>query len=437
MSIPSFDPETLAAEAYLYLYPLVLMEVTRQQSINAAPGRVFGRGPANTLVHTRTFPQADFRDIVRPDFDTLSSVAWLDLSAGAIGLHVPDTAGRYYLLPLIDMWSEVFASPGTRTTGTAAADFLVTPPGWTGDVPAGHVRIPAPTPCVWVVGRFQANGVDDFPVVHALQDRLALTLPDAYEPFPLDPTVDSTTPPLRTVAAFSAVEFFRRAASVLSTVPADATDLSLLPRLAHLGISPGASFAAGQLPAEFVLAIQAGVDTARRTLTAALPRIGRQVNGWMVSVDGIGDHGNDYLRRAAVAMIGLGANPPEDAVYPILLTDADGREPSGENRYRLHFEASELPPVHAFWSLAMYDGDGFPRGNELDRFALGDRDPLRFNADGSLDLFLQQHRPGDDHLANWLPAPPGALSVTLRLYGPGREVLDGTWQPPAVIRQPG
>ena len=436
MSTLSIDPKTLAEEAYLYLYPLVLMDVTRQQSINTAPGRVFGRGPENTFVHTRTFPTADFRDVVRPNFDTLYSLAWLDLSAGPVLVHLPDTADRYYMLPLIDMWTEVFANPGKRTTGTAALDLLVVPPGWVGEMPAGLGLVQAPTPYLWIVGRFQTNGVDDYPAVRALQDQLRLTLPVEYVPFPLDPTVDSSTPPLRTVAQLSGVEFFRRAASALRTVPVHATDYSVLARIRHLGIVPGLRFDGERLDAADTGRLEEGVAEARATMLATLPLLGRRVNGWLLNTDTMGNYGNDYLKRAVVALVGLGANPPEDAVYPILMADADGRPLDGGNRYALHFEAHELPPVEAFWSLTMYDADGFPAANPIDRYAIGDRDQLVYNPDGSLDLVLQHERPPDHLVPNWLPAPPGPLGVTMRLYGPRRDVLDGAWAPPPVTRLP-
>ena len=434
MTTLAIDPKTLAAEAYIYLYPLMLMEVTRQQSINTPPGRVFGRGPENTFVHTRTFPTADFRDVVRPNFDTLYSIAWLNVGAGPVVLHLPDTADRYYLLPLLDMWTEVFANPGKRTTGTQATDLLVVPPSWTGPVPAGHGLIQAPTPHAWIVGRFQTNGVDDYPVVRALQDQLSLTPPPEYDPLPLDPTVDSSTAPLRTVAELTGVEFFRRAAEVLHTTPVHATDFSVLARIQHLGIVPGLPFDEKQLDAAALEALEAGVAEARATLLATLPLMGRRVNGWLLNTETMGNYGNDYLKRAVVALVGLGANPPDDAVYPILLTDADGHPLSGENRYRLHFEKSELPPVEAFWSLTMYDADGFPAANPIDRYAIGDRDALRYNPDGSLDLHLQHDRPAEELVPNWLPAPAGPLGVTMRLYGPRPEVLEGAWVPPAVTR---
>ncbi|GAA4982991.1 hypothetical protein GCM10025734_04630 [Kitasatospora paranensis] len=159
---------------------------------------------------------------------------------------------------------------------------------------------------------------------------------------------------------------------------------------------------------------------------------GTPANGWRTSTDTMGVYGNSYFKRAVVAAGGLGANPPEDAVYPVLATDADGRPVAGENDYVLHFDADALPPAGAFWSVTMYDGEGFQVGNELDRFALGDRDPLTYNADGSLDIHISHRNPGRDRQANWLPAPLGPLGVTMRLYAPAPQALDGRWNPPPV-----
>jgi hypothetical protein len=159
------------------------------------------------------------------------------------------------------------------------------------------------------------------------------------------------------------------------------------------------------------------------------------VNGWQLNIDSMGVYGNFYLKRAVVAMVGLGANSAEDAVYPVLMADAEGYPLTGDNDYVLHFGPGELPPVHAFWSVTMYDAEGFPVPNTLNRFAIGDRDQLRFNPDGSLDLYLQHQSPGPGREANWLPAPGGPLSVTMRLYAPQAPVLKGTWVPPAVRRQ--
>ncbi len=165
---------------------------------------------------------------------------------------------------------------------------------------------------------------------------------------------------------------------------------------------------------------------------ASVRTVGTRVNGWTIIKDNVGVYGNAYLQRALVALVGLGANPPEDAVYPLLIADGDGEPITGEHDYVVHFDADELPRVAAFWSVTMYDYEGYQVANEVNRFAIGDRDPLTYNANGSLDLYLQHTNPGPERACNWLPAPSGPLGVTMRLYAPKRSVLDGTWSPPPV-----
>ncbi len=167
-----------------------------------------------------------------------------------------------------------------------------------------------------------------------------------------------------------------------------------------------------------------------------MAKMGVQVNGWSVQSDSVGVYGNYYLKRALIAHIGLGANPPEDAIYPVLLTDADGDATAGDINYTIHFDADGLPPVDAFWSITMYDAEGFQAANEINRFAIGDRDKLEYNSDGALDIYIQHANPGPDRQSNWLPAPAGPLGITMRLYAPRSEVLTGDWQPPSVLKSP-
>ncbi len=164
-----------------------------------------------------------------------------------------------------------------------------------------------------------------------------------------------------------------------------------------------------------------------------MPTLARVVNGWQMNTDTMGVYGNYYLKRAIIALVGLGANQPEDAVYPLNVTDADGKAMEGTNKYLMHFAKGELPPAGAFWSITMYDEEGFQVANKLNRFAIGDRDELKYNADGSLDIYIQNESPGAEKESNWLPSPAkGTLGVTMRLYAPKAQVLDGRWAPPAV-----
>ena len=432
MSILSSDLRTLSREAYLYLYPLVTMEVTRRQAVNVPDGQRPGFGPANRFHHIRAFPAADFRAVVRPNFDTLYSSAWIDLTGGPVQIDVPDSGDRYYMLPMLDMWTDVFANPGKRTTGTAAQQLVLVPPGHTGPVPVGTTRIEAPTPYVWVIGRTQTNGPADYEAVHAFQDGLRIVELGSPVEQVVDAALDMDTEPLRTVNALGAAEFFGYAADLLRTVPAHASDWDQVARMSGLGLVPGAEFPAAGFSTAELAELDAGIRDAHQALADAPARLGTPVDGWVTYTDTMGVDGNHYLKRARVTLVGLGANPAEDAIYPLLLTDADGDPVTGETDYVLHFDADRLPPATAFWSVTMYDAEGFQTANELDRFAIGDRDPLVLNPDGSLDLYLQHENPGPDRVANWLPAPRGPLGVTMRLYAPRPAALDRSWHPPAV-----
>ncbi len=435
MSVLSDDLRTLSCEAALYFYPLVLMDITRLQALSTPAGRNPIGGQPNQFHHIRAFPSADFRAVVRPNFDTLYSSAWLDLTAGPVIVHVPDTDDRFYMLPMLDMWTDVFANPGKRTTGTAAQDFIVTGPGYGGELPADLPVIAAPTPHVWIIGRTQTNGPADYPNVHEVQDGLGITvLPRGLDrpEHPVDSGLDTTTEPLRLVNGMDPLDFFGYAADLLAINPPHPTDFSILARLAGMGIAVGKPFSPDDFDAEQRSEIAAGRADALRQLMTSAAAIGTRTNGWTILKDNIGVYGNAYLQRAFVAMIGLGANPPEDAVYPLLVADADGDPMIGERNYDLHFDADNLPPVAAFWSVTMYDGEGYQVGNELNRFAIGDRDQLTFSTDGSLDIYLQHANPGPERVSNWLPAPAGPLGVTMRLYAPERSVLDGSWSPPPV-----
>jgi hypothetical protein len=434
MSTLASDLRTLSREAYVYLYPLVTMETTRQQMVNSPAAAKPGFGPANRFHHLREFPRADFRAVVRPNFDTLYSSSWLDLTAGPVLIELPDSGDRYYMVPMLDMWTDVFATLGKRTTGTGPQTVAVVGPGYRGDIPQATHVVHAPTPHVWVIGRTQTNGPADYPAVGAFQDGWRVTPPAGWAAPAIDPTVDTETEPLRLVDALSAVDFFTRAAQVLAVNPPHPTDNSQLMRMAQLGIVPGRPFDASGFDPADLDEIQAGATAALAEIQAGVNHAAVPVNGWVVLTTAMGVYGNEYLRRAVITLVGLGANPAQDAIYPLLLADADGQPIHGDHDYVLHFDKGEVPPVHAFWSVTMYAAEGFQIPNELDRFALGDRDPLTYNADGSLDIYVQQRNPGPDRESNWLPAPAGPIGMTLRLYAPAEEALDGRWTPPAVRR---
>lgn len=429
----------IGIEAYAYFYPLISMEITRQVVTNVPPGVKSGMGPMNAFHHMRAYPTAEFRQVVRPNFDTLYSSAWLDLSDGPLIVSAPDTAGRYYLMPMLDMWSDVFASPGSRTSGTGAGHWAVVPPGWTGKLPEGVQRIESPTVFVWVIARTQTNGPKDYAAVGKLQDGYTITplvdwgkeaKPVKFVP---DATIDMKTPPMVQVEAMPAAKFFRLAAEVMKKNPPHLSDWSQVARLKRIGIEPGKSFEYDKLPVAVQKSLERVVSDGQKLMKERQRMLAQIVNGWQMNVDSIGVYGNNYLKRAIVAQIAIGANQPEDAIYPLLLFDADKEPLKGENTYVIHFEKNDIPPVNAFWSITMYDEQGFPVANSLNRFAIGDRDELKFKPDGSLDILIQSESPGKDLESNWLPsAKAGVLGITMRMYAPRSEALTGAWKPPVV-----
>lgn len=439
-TITEQEAHAIGVDAYVYFYPLVTMDITRKQSINVEPGKALGKGPMNMFINLPEYPPADFKGVVRPNFDTLYSSAWLDLTDEPLVISAPATDGRYYLLPMLDMWSDVFASPGSRTTGTQAGNFLVTPPGWTGTVPADMARISAPTSYVWIIGRTKTDGPPDYEAVHKIQAGYKVTPLSQWGKAPvppktvIDPSTDMKTPPKIQVDTMAADKFFAYAAELLKANPPHITDQPMIAQLKKIGIEPGKSFDLDKAAPAVRAGLANVAGEGRQLMAWKLPTVARIVNGWGMNTDTMGVYGNYYLKRAIVAQAGLGANLPEDAIYPMNIADETGKPLDGASKYVLHFDKTLTPPVDAFWSITLYDSDGFQVANPLNRFAISSWMPLKTNADGSLDLYFQNESPGADREANWLPAPKGAFNLLLRLYAPKADVLTGRWNPPPVTR---
>ena len=435
------EAHAIGVNAYIYFYPLVSMDITRLQSTNIEAGKEFGKGPMNTFVNVPAYPPADMKVVVRVNFDTLYSIAWLDLTKEAQIVSAPDTSGRFYLLPMLDMWTDVFASPGSRTTGNKAGNFLVTPPGWNGTVPEGFTRIAAPTSFVWIIGRTRTDGPGDYAAVNKIQAGYKVTplsnwgkapLPAAVK---LDPTVDMKTPPKTQVDTMPAGEYFTYAAELLKLHPPHLTDQPIIAQMKLIGIEPGKAFDFAQLDPAVQKALASAPAEAQELMKWKVATLARVANGWSMNTDTMGVYGNYYLKRAIVSQLGLGANLPEDAIYPLNLADDTGKPLTGTNKYTIHFDKGTVPPVNAFWSITLYDAEGFQVANVLNRFAVSSWMPFNTNADGSLDLYFQNESPGKTKEANWLPAPTGAFNLTMRLYGPKTEALTGKWNPPSIVKQ--
>jgi hypothetical protein len=426
----------IGIQAYIYAYPIVMMEVTRRVSTNVEAVRGVN-APMNQFAHFRAFPDHTFRGVVRPNADTLYSSLWFDVSKEPQILSIADTGGRYYMLQMLDMWTDVIATPGSRTTGTSAANYAIVGPNWQGALPDGVEAIRATTNMGWVIGRTQTNGKEDYENVHKIQDGYKV-IPlsqwgKAYKApakSPVNSNWDMKTPPPVQVANMNAKTFFELFAELLKDNPPHELDWNMVKLLKQIDIVPGEDFGFSKLSAQKQKALEQAVGEAQKLIRQK--QAGKSVIGWGILREVMGNYGSSYLQRAYIALIGLGANVPEDAVYPLTNVDSDGKPFDGSQRYVLHFKKDELPPVRGFWSLSMYDHEMYFVGNPIGRYAIGDRDKLKFNKDGSLDIYIQHQSPGKDKESNWLPAPSGKFDMVLRAYWPMMEVLTGEWNPPPV-----
>lgn len=436
------DAEKTAQEAYLFGYPLVLMDISKDvMTAVEKPGP--GSAPIGQFAKMDAFPDPSFTSVVSPNADTLYSSAWLDLEKQPYILSLPDTGNRYYLMPMLDGWTNVFASPGSRTTGNQKGDYALTGPNWKGKLPRGVKQIASPTDLVWIIGRTQTNGPSDYAAVNALKAQYKLTpLSEWGKPYvppvvKVDPNVNPKVPPVEQVDALSAGEFYARLATLMASNPPAAADRPALARLKALGIEAGKPFELAKLPAVEQEAIEKGFASGKAALkkeAATMPSM-KHINGWAMNLD-IGTYGTRYLQRAVIALVGLGANLPQDAVYPMARVDSKGEALDGKNRYQIRFTKDQIPPVKGFWSLTMYNNQQFFVANPINRYAIGNRDKLKFEKDGSLILYVQEASPGPDKASNWLPAPKDGFNVIMRLYWPKPSVINGKWAPPPIVKQP-
>jgi hypothetical protein len=427
-----------ASDVYVYGYPLVTMEMTRRVLTNV--GQVEGtRGPMGQVIKMRAYPDASFRDVTAPNADTLYTTSFFDVGDEPWVLSVPDMKGRYFLLPFLDGWTNVFSVPGSRTTGTQAQTFAITGPGWSGVVPEGLTQLKSPTAIVWHLGRIYCTGTpEDYAEVHALQDAFKLqplstwgkdyTPPDGK----VDPAIDMKKPVRDQVNGLSTVEFFTLLADLMKRNPPAPADAPALERFKAIGLIPGQGFDGKALDSRWDrLLPQLSYD---RIMLHAMSL--KRENGWLFTTK-TGLYATNYLQRAFITAVGLGANRPQDAVYPMSQRASLLEAYEGENTYTLRFEKGQLPPVRGFWSLTMYDEQVFFVANPINRYSMSLRTNPKFESDGSLVILIQNENPGPDKEANWLPAPKGKFHLMLRLYWPDENepsILDGSWVVPAVKR---
>lgn len=431
-----------AVDVYIYGYPLVTMDMTRRQFTNVAVADA-AHAPMGQILKLRTYPAVDNHAVTAPNADTLYTTAWVDVSSEPWIFSVPDMGDRYYLLPMLSGWTDVFQVPGKRTTGGKAQKYAITGPGWSGTLPAGVTEYKSPTAMVWILGRIYCIGTPaDYAAVHALQDKFSLVPLSSYgkpytqAPGTVDANFDMKTGIRDQVDAMSVNDYFNYLARLMKTNPPAAADAPMVEKMKAIGLEPGKDFDPSKLGAFDREAIKTVPKVAQVKIMEYFKKAAEPVNGWMYLTKNIGIYGTDYIQRALVTAIGLGANRPQDAIYPTSQKDSDGHEYDGASKkYVMHFNKGELPPVDGFWSLTMYDKDYFFVPNPLNRYTLSARNKFNMNPDGSVDLYLQADSPGKAKEANWLPAPKAQFIPMLRLYWPKEtppSIVDGTWKPPAI-----
>jgi len=417
-----------AAHAYVFGYPLVIMDITKQAFVEKM-------GPENQLFHIERFPPVDFRGVVRPNLDTLYSLAWLNLNDTEMVLSLPAESKRYYLLTILDAWTNVPATFGTRQGTQDGSSYLLVGPQWRGDTPDGLELVRLPTNMSWILARIQTNGEKDYPIVNTQQRSMSLvSLADwraGKKPLPVKNWDQEDMPeePIYQLEKMSAKAFMGHLISLMDKNPPFEEDTVMVETLEREIVSPNSWGLLDQW------AISTGVWLAKYKLKEARQDVFERA-GWQNPPMELGNYGNDYALRAFIGMVGLGANRPEDAMYPTARTDADGEKLSSSEDYVIHFDFGETPPVNAFWSITLYDEEGYLVDNKINRYALGDRDDLYFNADGSLDLYIQRHEPAGERARNWLPSGDAPIfSLTARLYWAKPAALSGQWRLPLVKKQ--
>jgi hypothetical protein len=412
----------IAADGFVYGYAPVALTRTRANMTCLLP--------INQLHNQSQMSGPDSRTVVAPNVDTLYSVAWLDLRSGPILLTHPEMGDRYFGFQLLDIYSNVFANVGTRETGSAAGSFLIAPPGWSGTAPAGAQLIESPTWDSWVIGRTLVESMEDLPAAQAAQKQYSMRVlgPAPVTTPPSLPPNDCGNNPAPQAVGASGPAFYDELAAVLAANPAPEEDGPLLAEIAELGVTPGATPSAGD--PQDVEALASGVVLGSERIDDLIAEGSDGDPGSWSSLEDAGRYGTDYLHRAMVAKIGLGANVPEESMYHVTREDAAGDVLRGSTGHLLHFDADQLPPIdpRGFWSITLYGPDMFLVPNSIARYAIGDRTPgLVRGDDGSLDVWISSSPPPSGK-TNWLPAPEGDFVLMLRTYLP----TDQTWSPPVV-----
>jgi hypothetical protein len=438
------EAAAIAEEAYIYAFPM--MENYRTMYTQAvdrtAPGYM---APFNELVSKTELLGPEFKEIVRPNNDTLYALAWLDLRAQPIVITIPEVKDRYYSVQLVDMFTHNFVYLGTRATGGEAGSYVVAGPQWEGSKPGDTKGVfRSGSNFVYCIIRTEVDGPKDVAAVVELQKQYRLTPMNVFLGRSRVPVAAGITFPAYDPNKAKSASFIDLLNFLLALVVISPEEQELMARFAGIGIRPGALSASLGLSAELRNAVDAGAGRAMVALNNAAAKPSelqgitvRADHGWE-GIDGLFGPGeamrSKYLVRAFAAMMGLYGNDTIEAYYPFGNSDAGGNPLDGSKHdYVMRFEKDEMPQVDAFWSMTMYSlPDQLMVANPIDRYSIGDRSKLTYGTDGSLTIYVQHASPGQKKESNWLPAPDRPFSLQFRMYLPKPEALDPLYLPPPV-----
>jgi hypothetical protein len=435
------EVQAIAEEAYIFAYPM--LENYRTMYIQSvSPTSPTYRGPFNQFKHSTVLLGPQFTDVVRPNNDTLYSTAWLDLRAEPIVISVPAITDRYYSFQLVNLYTYNFAYIGTRATGTVAGSYLVAGPLWQGDKPSAVDDVfRSEGNFVLCLVRTAVDGQADVPNVKVIQQQYRLQPLSAFLGQPAPTNTTSGSFPAYDQAKAESADFIAYFNFLLGQLVVDPSEEDLIAKFGRIGIGPNRPFDVSSFDAQTQGAIHDGVASAWAKIQAETAQLGEKRNGWNLTKRVFGDRQQmqgQYLTRAAAAHLGLYGNDLEEAYYPSANQDVDGNPlDASKSNYLLTFAQDQIPAVNAFWSLTMYSmPDQLMVENPIQRYSLGDRTKgLLLGADGSLVIYIQHDSPGTDKEANWLPAPSGVFSVTMRMYLPQASALDPLYAPPGIQKQ--
>jgi|TARA_B110000879_G_scaffold151501_1_gene196179 hypothetical protein len=419
-----------------YAYPLVLMQIT-QDLMFTVPFR--DKSHPNQFIMFNELAKPKNQAVVLGNRNTLYCVGWVDLEKGPVVFEIPNMGKRYYVMPLLDAWTNTFASFGSRTTGQGAQKYLLVQKGWQGDAVEGYTTIEIPTSMVWITGRIQADSTEDALVAAKLQEKYVLktllehkTGEDPYINYEPTYAAWQVRKPVPYTLKLNANDFYNEFFKAWITNPPSEADEAIIKLLQKAGVERHYTRSFESLTQPVIDQLTAGLHNKQISYLDAFYKGDAQTTPWIFNIQRMGTWGSDYARRAYWAMWGLGANLVEDAVYGVSQLDSDMQQMMGDQVYKLHFEANDLPPTSAFWSVTTYDNEGYLEKNELNRYSLGSNHDIEYNTDGSIDIFLSNKRP--NNVSNWTPTPVAEFKVLLRIYWPGEEVLRGAWALPPIMK---